>query len=117
VLPIYTGFRTRPEVQFNSTASQVWSGRLDAMTTRASLASPEGNLREGLDPYVVSESIVNAMLGAELLSKTAGGNGHIKRLTRSLQLLPGNRCRHIAGLLSGISCPRVPAPPPGHRPD
>jgi hypothetical protein len=36
---------------------------------------------------VVSESILNAMLGAQLLSKTADGNDHIKRLTRSLELL------------------------------
>jgi AcrR family transcriptional regulator len=78
---------TRVLAEFNSTASQVWSGRLDAMTTQASLACAEGDLREGLDPYVVSESILNAMLGAQLLSKTANGNEHIKRLTRSLELL------------------------------
>ena len=78
---------TRVLAEFNSTASQVWSGRLDAMTTQASLAIAEGDLREGLDPYAVSESILNAMLGAQLLSKTADGNDHIKRLTRSLELL------------------------------
>ena len=78
---------TRELAEFNSTASQVWSGRLDAMTTRASLASAEGDLREGLDPYVVSESILNATLGAQPLSKTADGNDHIKRLSRSLELL------------------------------
>jgi len=78
---------TRGLAEFNSTASQVWSTRLDAMTTQASLASAEGDLREDLDPYVVSESIVNAMLGAQLLAKTADGDDHIKRLTRCLQLL------------------------------
>jgi hypothetical protein len=57
------------------------------MATQASLASAEGDLREGLDPYVVSESILNAMLGAQLLAETADGNDHIKRLTRSLALL------------------------------
>ncbi len=36
---------------------------------------------------MVSESILNAMLGAQLLSKTAHGNDHIKRLTASLELL------------------------------
>jgi hypothetical protein len=36
---------------------------------------------------LVSESILNAMLGAQLLAKTADGNDHIKRLTRSLALL------------------------------
>jgi AcrR family transcriptional regulator len=78
---------TRGLAEFNSTASQVWSGRLDAMTTQASLASAEGDLREGLDPDVAGESILNAMLGAQLLSKTADGNDHIERLTRSLELL------------------------------
>ncbi len=78
---------TRGLAEFNSAASQVWSSRLDAMMTQAGLASAEGDLREGLDPYVVSESILNAMLGARLLSKTAGGNDRIERLTRSLELL------------------------------
>jgi AcrR family transcriptional regulator len=78
---------TRGLLEFNSAASQVWSSRLDAMTTQSRRASTEGDLREGLDPYVVSESILNAMLGAQLLSKTADGNGHIERLTRSLELL------------------------------
>jgi hypothetical protein len=78
---------TRGLAEFNSTASQVWSSRLDAMTTQASLAGAEGDLREGLDPSVVGESILNGLLGAQLLSKTADGNDHITRLTRSLELL------------------------------
>jgi AcrR family transcriptional regulator len=78
---------TRGLFEFNSAATQVWSNRLDAMTTQARRASTEGDLREGLDPYVVSESILNAMLGAQLLSKTADGNDHINRLTHSLELL------------------------------
>jgi hypothetical protein len=57
------------------------------MTAQASLASAEGDLREGLDPHAVGESILNAMLGAQLLSKTTDSNDHIKRLTRSLELL------------------------------
>jgi len=78
---------TRALFEFNTAASQVWRSRLDAMTTQARRASTEGDLREDLDPYVVSESIVNAMLGAQLLSKTADGDDHINRLTRSLELL------------------------------
>jgi AcrR family transcriptional regulator len=78
---------TRGLAEFNSTASQVWSDRLDAITTQARRASAEGDLREGLDPFAVSESILNAMLGAQLLSKTADGNDYIQRLTRSLELL------------------------------
>jgi AcrR family transcriptional regulator len=78
---------TRGLAEFNSAASQVWSSRLDTMMTQASRASTEGDLREDIDPYVVSESILNAMLGAQLLSTTTGSNDHIKRLTRPLELL------------------------------
>jgi AcrR family transcriptional regulator len=73
--------------EFNNAAAQVWSSRLDAMTAEAKRASIEGDLREGHDPHVVSESIVNAMVGAQLLTRTARGNDHIERLTRSLELL------------------------------
>jgi AcrR family transcriptional regulator len=78
---------TRALAEFNSAAAQVWSTRLDAMTTQAQRASTEGDLREGLDPHLVSESILNAMLGAQLLAQTAHANDHITRLTRSLELL------------------------------
>ena len=78
---------TRGLAEFNTAASQVWSNRLDEMTTQARRASTEGDLREDLDPDVVSESILNTMLGAQLLSKTADSDDHIKRLTRSLELL------------------------------
>jgi AcrR family transcriptional regulator len=78
---------TRGLAEFNSAASQVWPSRLDAMTTQVRRASAEGDLREGLDPQMVSESIVNATLGAQLLSNTADGTDHITRLTRSLELL------------------------------
>jgi AcrR family transcriptional regulator len=78
---------TRGLAEFNSAASQVWNSRLDAMTIQASRASTEGDLREDLDPSAVSESILNAMLGAQLLATTEGGSDHIKKLTRSLELL------------------------------
>ncbi|MEB4210089.1 TetR/AcrR family transcriptional regulator [Mycobacterium sp. 94-17] len=73
--------------EFNSAASQVWSSRLEAITAQSSLASAEGDLREGLDPVMVSESILNCMLGAQILPETGEGNDHISRLTRSLELL------------------------------
>jgi AcrR family transcriptional regulator len=78
---------TRGLAEFNNAASQVWNSRLDAMTIQASRASTEGDLREGLDPSAVSESILNAMLGAQLLAKAEDGSDHIKKLTRSLELL------------------------------
>jgi AcrR family transcriptional regulator len=78
---------TRGLAEFNTAASQVWSNRLDEMTTQARRAATEGDLRADLDPYVASESILNTMLGAQLLSKTADSTDHIKRLTRSLEVL------------------------------
>lgn len=78
---------TRGLAGFNSTASHVWSNRLAVMTTQATRAVAEGDLPEGLDPYAVSESILNAMLGTELISDTADDNDHIKRLTRALEIL------------------------------
>ena len=78
---------TRGLAEFNNAASHVWPNRLDAMTTQARRAITEGDLRDGLDPQVVSESILNAMLGAQLLSSTAQDADHITRLTRSLELL------------------------------
>ena len=78
---------TRGLAEFNYAASHVWPNRLDAMTTQARRAITEGDLRDGLDPQVVSESILNAMLGAQLLSSAAQDADHITRLTRSLELL------------------------------
>jgi AcrR family transcriptional regulator len=78
---------TRTLAEFNSAASQVWGSWLEPMATQAERASADGDLRDGLDPHVVSESILNAVLGAQLLSKAAGSNDHIERLTRSLGLL------------------------------
>jgi AcrR family transcriptional regulator len=78
---------TRGLAEFNNAASHVWPNRLDAMTTQARRAITEGDLRDGLDPQVVSESILNAMLGAQLLSSAAQDADHITRLTRSLELL------------------------------
>ena len=77
---------TRGLAEFNSAASRAWSSLLDSMTTQARRASAEADLWEGVDPDVVTEAILNTMLGALLLSKTADGIDHIERLTRSLEL-------------------------------
>ncbi|HME78147.1 MAG TPA: helix-turn-helix domain-containing protein [Mycobacterium sp.] len=77
---------TRGLAEFNSAASRAWSSLLDLMTTQARRASAEDDLWEGVDPDVVTEAILNTMLGAQLLSKTADGIDHIERLTRSLEL-------------------------------
>lgn len=77
---------TRGLAEFNSAASRAWSSLLASMTTQARRASAEDDLWEGVDPDVVTEAILNTMLGAQLLSKTADGIDHIERLTRSLEL-------------------------------
>jgi AcrR family transcriptional regulator len=77
---------TRGLAEFNSAASRAWSSLLDSMATQARRASAEDDLWEGVDPDVVSEAILNTMLGAQFLSKTADGIDHIERLTRSLEL-------------------------------
>jgi AcrR family transcriptional regulator len=77
---------TRGLAEFNSAASRAWSSLLDSMTTQARRASAEDDLWEGVDPDVVTEAILNTMLGAQLLSNTADGIDHIERLTRSLEL-------------------------------
>jgi AcrR family transcriptional regulator len=104
---------TRGLAEFNSAASHVWNSRLDAITTQAKRAIAEGDLREDSDPYVVSESVLNAMLGAQLLAKTADG----KRSQQATNPIPGtsspsNRRQHVTGLLPRVSCPRVPTPSP-----
>jgi AcrR family transcriptional regulator len=73
--------------EFNRASAYVWNCGLDAMTTQARLAREQGDLQAGADPYAVGESIINAMLGAQLFSKTADTRDHIERLTRSLGLL------------------------------
>ena len=77
---------TRGLAEFNSAASRAWSSLLDSMTTQARRASAEDDLWEGVDPDVVTEAILNTMLGAQFLSKTTDGIDHIERLTRSLEL-------------------------------
>jgi len=78
---------TRALAEFNSAANGVWSGWFEALKAQAERASADGDLREDLDPALVSESILNIMLSTQLLSKTAESDDHVERLTRSLELL------------------------------
>ena len=57
------------------------------MAAQGRRAIVEGDLREGLDPETVAESIVDAMFGAQLLSKAMPGGDHIERLRRMWELL------------------------------
>jgi AcrR family transcriptional regulator len=53
---------------FNEAATQFCGGLLELMIAEARRASAEGDLRSDLDPAMVSESIIGAMLGTQLLS-------------------------------------------------
>jgi AcrR family transcriptional regulator len=53
---------------FNEAATQFCGGLLELMIAEARRASAEGDLRTDLDPAMVSESIIGAMLGTQLLS-------------------------------------------------
>jgi AcrR family transcriptional regulator len=74
--------------EFNEAASRTHRQWLEIMAAQAARAGTEGDLREDLDPDAVAESVVAAMLGAELISNaTSGGADLIGRLTRMWEIL------------------------------
>jgi AcrR family transcriptional regulator len=74
--------------EFNDAAARTYNRGLDEMASRVGEAIEEGDLRQGLDPRAVGETIVGAMLGAELLSNaTSSGTDVLERLTRMWQVL------------------------------
>ncbi|MGH3971055.1 MAG: TetR family transcriptional regulator, partial [Mycobacterium sp.] len=73
--------------EFNEAAAGVYHNWTEAMASQASRAVAEGDLREDIDPSVISESIVGAMLGARLLSRAIPRSNHIERLTHIWELL------------------------------
>jgi AcrR family transcriptional regulator len=82
------GQLTRVLGGFNDAARRLYDSCLGEMTAQARQASAEGDLRGHLDPDAVGESIVGAMLGAELISNaTSGGGDLIQRLSRSWEVL------------------------------
>jgi len=60
---------------FNEAAARFCAGLVELMAAQAARASAEGDLRAGLDPVVVGESIVGAVLGTRLLSSALSSNG------------------------------------------
>jgi hypothetical protein len=51
-------------------------------------AIAEGDIREELDPHMVSESIIGATFGARMIGQRAGdGNDLVRRLTQMWELL------------------------------
>jgi AcrR family transcriptional regulator len=77
--------------EFNDAAARTYAGWVDEMTACTAQAIAEGDLRADLDAHAVGETIVAAMLGAELLSNaTAAGADVLERVARTWTvLLPG----------------------------
>ena len=74
--------------KLNDTASRVYERWVEGMTAEVRRATTEGDLREGLDPTMVSESIIGAMFGTRILSQaTPGGSDLVERLTQMWELL------------------------------
>ncbi len=73
--------------KFNDATTRVYTNWFEAMTTDARRAITEGDLREELDPKMISESIIAAMFGTRILSQAASGDDLVGRLTRMWELL------------------------------
>ncbi|WP_101949012.1 ScbR family autoregulator-binding transcription factor [Mycobacterium sp. 3519A] len=77
--------------EFNDVAARTYTGWTTEMTRYTQQAIDEGDVRADTDPQAVGETIIGALLGAELLASaiTAGADVLI-RVTRVWQvLLPG----------------------------
>ena len=74
--------------EFNDVASRTYTAWLDEMVARVREAVDEGDLRPDLDAHAVGETILGAMLGAELLSSAiSSGTDVLTRLARMWQVL------------------------------
>jgi len=60
---------------FNDTAARFCAGLMELMSAEAQRATAEGDLRSDLDPEMLGESIVGAMLGTRLLSNLVRADG------------------------------------------
>jgi AcrR family transcriptional regulator len=74
--------------EFSDAASEAYSIWLHALSAQTEQAQRQGDLREAVDPVAVSDFILAAVLGVELLSNaTSGGDDLISRLTRAWEVL------------------------------
>lgn len=60
---------------FNDAATRFCASLVELMAAQARRAATEGDLRDELDPVVISESIVGAMFGARFLANAMSGKG------------------------------------------
>src|ERR1700761_4196370 len=66
--------------KFNDNAEGAYGAWIEAMTTQARRAIAEGDIREELDPQMVSEAIVGATFGARMMGpQTSDGNDLVRR--------------------------------------
>jgi AcrR family transcriptional regulator len=73
--------------EFSDTASEAYNSWLQALSSQSEMAQQQGDLREGIDPAVMAEVILAAVLGVELISSATPGDDLIGRLTRSWEML------------------------------
>jgi AcrR family transcriptional regulator len=74
--------------KFNDNAGSAYAAWIEAMTTEARRAITEGDIRDELDPQMVSEAIIGATFGARMMGqKTGSGNDLVRRLTQMWELL------------------------------
>jgi AcrR family transcriptional regulator len=74
--------------RFNDTGARVYAIWVQGMSAEVGRAITEGDLREGLDPKLVSESIIGATFGTRILSQsTPGASDLVERLTHIWELL------------------------------
>lgn len=74
--------------QFSEAAARAYRGWLNAMIALAARARAEGDLREALEPDMVGQTVVAAMLGAELIANAvSGGDDLLQRLRASWHIL------------------------------
>jgi AcrR family transcriptional regulator len=74
--------------KFNNNAGAAYSAWIEAMTAEARRAITEGDIRDELDPQMVSEAIIGATFGARMMGRNTGdGNDLVRRLTQMWELL------------------------------
>lgn len=78
----------RAQGDFSDSASEAYNVWLQALSAQTAKAQEQGDIRDAVDPMAVSESILAAVLGLELLSSAiSGGTDPISRLTRTWEVL------------------------------
>jgi hypothetical protein len=74
--------------EFNQASAHTYNAWAAEITRRTRQAMVEGDIRGGLDPATIAETILGSMLGAELLANaTTSGADVVARVTRAWTLL------------------------------